>query len=547
MSSRLETYLDIWRQGRGPGLSTVFPGWPQSGVALAGDFAGIQTFVFRPIPGAGGAARRLRSRSFRVGACTELIARWCCGRLSALKARLLYSAGGRFLIGMEASDDWEKHVVDLQGKIDAWTWRNFEGELVFHLAAAPFDSLKIPRELLQTALERRKANPLYGSLCSSEGWLTSEFFRTASPADSRCASCGSTVLTQRTSDNEDVCEGCLQDERNGRRLAQSRFARIVEGTEGDVSALGLALELHPDKRPDEAGVWLSLEGGDDKLESWPLFRHVPFEDGRALDFDEIAKGASGSRKWLGYLRIDVDHAGRQFALLRGDPLRTWALSRFLNGFFATEANKLLRTSYPNLYGVYGGGDDVFVIGPWSDTLDFAHDLRRRFRELVGGDLTFSAGIALAKPRQHILSKAEEAAEELESAKLVPGHRRSSGRDQIRALSVTCGWDDFDQILPQAKQVKSWLESGELSSRFLYQALELHRAWLDAKQRSPNRETGSSVRYRPLLYYQIRRNLKAGAASQWAHSLLHSPSDWTRVDFVVRYALLAAERASEEER
>jgi hypothetical protein len=42
------------------------PEWPQAGFAIEGDFSGIQKFVLRPVPGAGGAARRLRSRSFRL-------------------------------------------------------------------------------------------------------------------------------------------------------------------------------------------------------------------------------------------------------------------------------------------------------------------------------------------------------------------------------------------------------------------------------------------------------------------------------------------------
>jgi hypothetical protein len=50
------------------------PEWPQAGFAIEGDFSGIQKFVLRPLPGAGGAARRLRPRSFRVLALTRLVA-----------------------------------------------------------------------------------------------------------------------------------------------------------------------------------------------------------------------------------------------------------------------------------------------------------------------------------------------------------------------------------------------------------------------------------------------------------------------------------------
>ena len=545
LKARIEKYHEIWRRGLTNGPD-VCPGWPQSGVALVGDFAGIQTFVYRPVPGSGGAARRLRSRSFRVSAYTALIARWCLTRLSSVQPRFLYSAGGRFLIGTEMFDNCESHIADLQAQVDSWAWQNLGGELVFHLATAPFRAPTIPHEALRVALDRRKLTPLSASLRFSEGWRSEEFFRPAQQNASRCAACGSTMPTQRTEEDVEICAPCLQDEHNGRRLVQSRFAQIIQGAQGDVSALGLSFNLHDAPGADRDATWLSLEGKDRDTGGWPLLRHVPIEDGRTVDFDKMAERAPGSRKYLGYLRIDVDHAGRQFALLEGHPARTWALSSLLNAFFAIHANELMKASYPNLYAVYGGGDDLFVIGPWTDALAFAVDLRRHLRELAGDDLTFSAGLALAKPREHILSKARESAEELEAAKQTPGLGRTTGRDQVRALGVTCDWETFSHLLATAKQIAAWIESGNVPSRFLHQALDLHRAWREARRRSPDRDTAPGVRYRPLLYYQIRRNLRPGPAAEWAHSLLRPPSGWPWVNFILPYAMLAAKRGTEEE-
>jgi CRISPR/Cas system-associated protein Cas10 (large subunit of type III CRISPR-Cas system) len=75
----------------------MMPKWPARGVAIEGDFSGIQRFVFRPIPGARGAARRLRARSFRVLALTRLVAETVLDRFRAAHAQLFYSAGGRFI------------------------------------------------------------------------------------------------------------------------------------------------------------------------------------------------------------------------------------------------------------------------------------------------------------------------------------------------------------------------------------------------------------------------------------------------------------------
>jgi CRISPR-associated protein Csm1 len=217
----------------------------------------------------------------------------------------------------------------------------------------------------------------------------------------------------------------------------------------------------------------------------------------------------------------------------------------LHLFFSSEANELLRSQFSNIYTVFGGGDDLFVIGPWHEVLEFAFSLRLKFRALTNDALTFSAGMSLAKPRDHILTKAREAGDELETAKEQPAYGRHCGRDQIRALGVTCAWDDFARLLNQAKQVTAWLESREIPSRFLHQALELHHHWAEGRRKFPERDAANSVRYHPLLYYQILRNIKPGPASQWAHSLLHPPCDWPWADFIFRYAMLASKQGQEE--
>lgn len=541
ISDEVKSYRDLWNSINNARPPQDFPGWPDKGVAVLGDFAGIQHFVLRPSPGAGGAARRLRSRSFRVSAYTQIIAHWCLGRLSGTNPRLLYSAGGRFLLAALMTDDWQVQIASLQAEIDAWAWKKFEGELIFHLAAAPFSSGRIPTHELRLALEQRKMIPLSKCLVKDEAWATEEFFRSSRDGEARCSACGSTLQVHRTAEGEEVCNGCSQDERNGRKLVGASVARITAGREGDLEALGLSLQLLDDPPSAEGGIVLTLGREPPQTQRWPLLRHVPSVQGNVLDFDQIALRAPGIRKWLGYLRLDVDHAGMHFANLNGDPLRVWALSHLLNDFFATTANDLLVAKYSNLYSVYGGGDDLLVIGPWSEAVDFAVDLRACLHELAGDKLSFSAGFALAKPREHILTKAREAADDLDLAKHSPGFGRDTGRDQIRALGVSCDWKAFSRLLAMAKQVASWLDSGDLPSRFLYQILELHSAWVGAQKKWNGRELAPLVRYQPLLYYQITRNLKAGPAREWSHSLLHPPSDWPWVDFIIRYAMLAAGR------
>jgi hypothetical protein len=79
----------------------------------------------------------------------------------------------------------------------------------------------------------------------------------------------------------------------------------------------------------------------------------------------------------------------------------------------------------------------------------------------------------------------------------------------------------------------------MPSSFLHQILQFHHIWKRSKKTAGENETFNSVRFRPLLYYQIQRNLNPGPAKDWAETLLASPSHWPWVDFIVRYAMLAA--------
>jgi CRISPR-associated protein Csm1 len=296
-----------------------------------------------------------------------------------------------------------------------------------------------------------------------------------------------------------------------------------------------------EQRPQFAdGTLLSLGGPERGAEPWYLLRHLPSDaQARPLDFDEIADCSPGSRKWLGYLRVDVDGAGRHFRRLEGDPLRTSALSRLLDLFFAKSANDLLAESrFKNIYAVYGGGDDLFVIGPWADSLEFARELRGLLRGTAGDDLTFSAGMALAKPREHILTQAERAHELLDDAKNGLSYGRKVGRDQVCALGTIADWQTFAGLIDTAKQVTQWVHDRELPSSLIHRVLELHEAWETGLKQRPKERLANPNRYRPLLHYQIQRNIKPGDAAEWSRSLLAPESQWPWADFIARYAMLA---------
>jgi len=479
------------------------PEWPQAGFAIEGDFSGIQRFVMRPVPGAGGAARRLRARSFRVLALTRLLAHYVEQVFFDSGAHLFYAAGGRFLVVSRTCPDGQSRLAALQSALDDDLLREYRGELAFHLAGAEFKDGHVPRAALGESLARRKLTPLAGALRTEAGWATDRFIFKSS-GGGRCDGCAATE-TVRLVGEEQLCHSCIADRDLGGCLLGSCPHRLVEADDGPLRLLGKRWAL----------------SGKGTLDI-PSVTRAPMQDGQLATFEQLASRALG-RPYLGYLRIDADRIGAAFGQLENNPLRIWGLSRLLDASFSATVDELLSTRFPNVYPVYGGGDDLFVIGPWQDVLVFASALRREFRTITGDQLTFSAGVALAKKKQHILTKSDEAEHALTAY-------AKGERDSIRALGATMHWPHFDQALKAGQKLAELRARGKIRSAILQNILELHTRW----------RTGDE-RWHSLLYYQAERNLReATEASRFVQQMLLQPGDgWLHADFAVRYAMLAS--------
>lgn len=204
-----------------------------------------------------------------------------------------------------------------------------------------------------------------------------------------------------------------------------------------------------------------------------------------IEFTHLSMFASlrtGTDK-LGVLKMDVDSLGKLFQE-RIKPeydtlIHTAALSRALKWFFEGYMNKLLDTpiesalkghysnrdkeklnsfitplaangkkifSYSqtfrdNLYVIFSGGDDFFLVGAWDIALEFAQIVRRQFEIFTNNCLTLSAGFIVVGPKFPVSRFVKLVEEEgLEKAKKV------DGKNSITLLDQTLRWEDFYMAL-----------------------------------------------------------------------------------------------------
>ena len=158
-------------------------------------------------------------------------------------------------------------------------------------------------------------------------------------------------------------------------------------------------------------------------------RYIPSSPGgEPLTFEEIAAKSTGDRL-LAILKADVDDMGVKVGQIAGQDSpegrhyeQLQSFSRSLHSFFVDRVQDMLKDSWPLIYTIYAGGDDLLLVGPWNVMLDFAGALDREFESGPGreyGPLTLSAGVALTPyhvPVRHSVGRGEELLEQAKGRK-----------------------------------------------------------------------------------------------------------------------------------
>ncbi|MDD3582369.1 MAG: type III-A CRISPR-associated protein Cas10/Csm1, partial [Desulfobacca sp.] len=145
---------------------------------------------------------------------------------------------------------------------------------------------------------------------------------------------------------------------------------------------------------------------------------------------------------LGILKADIDDLGLLMACgldpKRFTLSRLATLSRQLNNYFTLYLPHLLSTEHPyqDIYTVFAGGDDLFLIGPWNRIVKLVRALRQSFSEYVGHNtqIHFSAGISLQKPHtpiDHLRGEAENALKQSKDA----------DKNRLTLFGETATWEE----------------------------------------------------------------------------------------------------------
>ncbi|WP_353683960.1 type III-A CRISPR-associated protein Cas10/Csm1 [Thermodesulfovibrio sp. 3907-1M] len=538
---------------------------------IEGNFYGIQDFIFSEGGStAKHAAKLLRGRSFYVSLLSELAADFILDKLNLPFTSIVTNAAGKFKILAPNTEKHINAVKEAEDEINHWLVKNFYGEVSIGLSwieASPDDficsgdSLGRVLRAIGNASEERKLKKLdltlYGGTKS-----TARYLDTFSDAGV-CSLCNRRAAKLENQINEDyLCDICHDHVKIGENLVKKdtlvvatadaelhetlkmpvfdkyqvsflpgRLSELVrqnkiihywninslwknENILDDFVSIKLINGYVPRFTPEYKNEIEKITYGEsDKEETIEAIQNqaiLNFHHIARLALQKTEQGMNGVDA-LGVFKADIDNLGTIFTKGLRPEKRTFsryaALSRQLNLFFTLYLPYLCKTEFKNIYTIFAGGDDLFLIAPWSEITRFSMRLSEDFYRYCcnNSEITLSAGVYITQPETPVLKMAEASEKALEKAK-------NSGKNKITIFNCPVEWSSIEELEKIRQELESWFDDELITISFLYKLNELRQLAEEEKEilkRQLIHEKLNPLIWRAKLHYFATRNIAKG--------------------------------------
>jgi len=425
---------------------------------INGDFWGIQNFIFKNLSSKN-AAKIIRARSAMVQLITKVIA----NKIESFGAKeVLFGAGKFLLVG---GVGLEEKLKNLQQELDNWFIDNY-----FGLAGIVISWVEVNKKDLETqnCNIRKKlkelANKNETQKLNKFNEVLQEKAVLSNPKSEDLELCDFCKLREGKEEifDKKCCEICKNEIELGRVLADKDYKYLslkeLDGKKIKVMNKKVCFLTNVKENED---VFDITNGKMGKLPKWPLKAYVPVKEEKEIKtFEDIQEGVPG----LMALKADIDGLGNTFRKFYFDSFKKFnRLSREVNFFFANYVVNLIEKKYENIYVVFAGGDDLFVIGPYDEIVKFAVDVRDKFVSFALKKATISMGLVMFKhttPIHFVSNWADEAEKRAKNL---------DGKDAIDIFGITMKFDEFKKI---NNLVENIFKDTNPSKSMIYKVIEL---------------------------------------------------------------------------
>lgn len=497
---------------------------------IQGDFFGIQDFIF-----SGGsdtnkqAAKLLRGRSFQVSLFTELAALKVLQECGLPSTSQIMNAAGKFLIIAPNTQAVQNALKNVKTIFNGWFIQHTYGLVGLGIATKSaskidfsvgnFQSLRdsLFNELEKIKLQRLELLDNTESVqeidYSKRACRLNNYFPAVNEYDPNKEKTGLSILSlDQITIGEQlakkkriiVCDSgspIHEDERSN-KLKMDIFGYQVIFTESQEESgkfgrpVQQILRFWDFELPEhtDAQIW---HGYARRY----INGYVPYnETGEIIPFDDLAKTHFDPEVKQGQIALmtlkgDVDNLGMIFkdGIKPANLAKMAALSRQMNQFFSLWLPAICSEKYRNMYTVFAGGDDFFLIGAWKQTQELAHAMQQEFARYVAGNkgIHFSAGMVMTKVGVPVPKMGELGEEALGQAKAV------DGKNAVTIYQQAVSWEKWQKLAELEEEIKRLAENYNISTAYLYSLIHF------AEQASDQNNMESTM-WRSRFYYKTAR-------------------------------------------
>jgi len=438
--------------------TAIYKGDGENFSLIQGDFTSIQNFIFSKFGESNKyLAKILRARSLFVNIATDLIGLRIVKELGLAPSSIVLSAGGKFTILAHKLNKKELKKLD---EIKNWVNENFTkvNYLQTKFVIKSSDFTKESFELGKFAKEFKKLAHVFEReklRFEPSKDVFEEYIVEAK--NGICKICG---IVPCENEGDEICRYCKQFKEIGEKLPKAKYINFslddlfsISLDEKPLKDVSYSFEQFPLKRIANIVPKFKKEDiANPKYES--IKEETQIRPGAIKTFYHIANdgleidenGEIVGKNYLAILKADIDNLGELF--IRGFNhdgkneatfSRVLYLSRMIDYFFTTILMDYIKDK--NVYTVFAGGDDLFLIGHYKDIIQTYAWIIGKFKNYTKNkDFHLSAGIHLTRPNVPLNLMAEFAENDLDEAK------KMEGKDALTIFDVTVKNDEFEGLL-----------------------------------------------------------------------------------------------------
>ncbi len=470
------------------------------------DLSGIQDFIYQ-ISGTE-ALKQLRARSFYLDMLLEDIVDELMDRLELTRCNVLYTGGGHAYALLPNTEATKNKLDSFCAKLKEWLLKYFGVDLYCANAFVECSAYDLENKTealfknLGEELSKAKANRYtaddirklnfeeqddYDHTCEcsechrsdkgDKGIVTGDF------VNGKCPTCAAfSCISSELVDDDVFVVSEEEVAPNGLALPFEKYLSTYKAKNYKESPQVVRVYTKNWRSTDidrATRLWMGDYTAEQHDEAEQQDKGISYYASHGVTLPRDGDNSLGIER-LGVLRGDVDDLGSFFSSGFADKAsisRTATLSRCLSYFFKYKVNEILEARRYAVQIIYSGGDDMFIVGNWSDVIYAAQDIRKALDEFTGnGVLTMSAGLGMYSKTYPIARMATEVGE-LEGVA-----KSQSGKNALTLWQDknVFGWDTFEsKVYTKFSEIQQVFESGvfadaEKGKAFIYQILVLLR-------------------------------------------------------------------------